>query len=86
MLRDVPYFLFGWVEGAYDVTIYVLFPYLPIAGQKFVLLTREQLTRWMDWAFLLAVYKAYDADYTQHLPGNFDHAYANAKAHQVEGR
>lgn len=44
MLYNVPYFLLSRVEGAYNVTIYVLFPYLVIAQEKFVLLTKEQLT------------------------------------------
>lgn len=86
MLRDIPHFLLGRVVGAHDVTIHVLFPHLTVTAQKFSSLTREQLTRWLDRVFLPAVHNVYDADYTQHLPGNFDHAYANSKAHQVEGR
>lgn len=86
MLRDVPHFLLGRVEGAHDITIYVLFPHLVTVREKLVSLTKEQLTRWMDQIFLPAVHKIYNADYTQHLPGSFNHAYANAKAHQVEGR
>jgi hypothetical protein len=86
MLRDVPHFLFGRIHGAHDVTIHVLFPHLTTGQQKFVSLTKEQHTRWMDGVFLPAVHRFYDADYTQHLPGSFQHAYANSKAHQVEGR
>ena len=45
MVRDVPHFLFGRVEGAHDVTIHVLFPHLTIARQKFVSLTKDQVTQ-----------------------------------------
>lgn len=86
MLRDVPHFYLGRVEGAHDVTVHVLFPHLATAQQKFVSLTKEQLTRWLDRVLLPAVHRFYDADYTQHLPGNFDHAHANSRAHQVEAR
>ena len=48
MLRDVPYFLLGRVEGAYDITVYVLFPYLAPAQEKFTSLTKEQLSRWLN--------------------------------------
>ena len=86
MLRDVPHFLLGRVVGAYDITIHILFPHVAVGQEKFVSLTREQLTRWLDRAFLPAVGQFFDAYYKQHLPGNFDHAYANSKAHQIEGR
>lgn len=86
MLRDVPHFLLGRVEGTHDTTVHVLFPHLAKAQEKFVSLTKDQLTRWLDHAFLPAVHNVYDADYTQHLPGDFEHAYDNSKAHQVEGR
>ena len=86
MLRDVPHFLLGRVVGAHDITIHILFPHVAVGQEKFVSLTREQLTRWLDRAFLPAVGQFFDAHYKQHLPGNFDHAYANSKAHQIEGR
>lgn len=57
-----------------------------VGRKKFVSLTREQHTRWLDRVFLPAVGEYFQAHYTQHLPGNFDHAYANSKAHQVGGR
>jgi hypothetical protein len=41
MLYDVPYFFFGRVEGAHDITIYVLFPYLATLRQKFVSLIKD---------------------------------------------
>ena len=86
LLRDVPHFFFGRFDEVKDITIHVLFPHLRSAGEKFVSLTREQHTRWLDRVFLPAVHRVYDAHYTQHLPGSFDHAYSNSKAHQVEGR
>lgn len=86
MLRDVPHFMLGRVEGYHDITIHILFPHLTAGGEKFVSLTKEQHTRWLDRIFLPAVGEYFQAHYTQHLPGNFDHAYANSKAHQVEGR
>jgi hypothetical protein len=41
MLKDVPHFLLGQVIGAKDITVHILFPYLPLAQDKFVLLTKE---------------------------------------------
>ena len=86
MLRDVPHFLLGRVVGAHDITIHILFPHMAFAGEKFVSLTKEQMTRWLDIVFLLALHSFYDPHYTQHLPASFRHAFANSKAHQVEGR
>ena len=86
MLRDVPHFLLGRVVGAHDITIHVLFPHMTVANEKFVSLTKEQMTRWLDDIFLPALHMYYDPHYTQHLPASLRHAFANSKAHQVEGR
>jgi hypothetical protein len=86
LIRDVPHFLLGRVEGAHDITAYALFPHLSVAGGKFVSLTQEQLTRWVDLIYLPAIHQFYDAHYTQHLPANFRNAYHDSKAHQVEAR
>ena len=86
LLRDVPHFLLGRVVGAHDITIHVLFPHLVPAQEKFTSLTHQQLSRWLDRIFHPAVYRYCEADYTQHLPASFEHAYANSKAHQIEGR
>lgn len=86
MLRDVPQFLFGRVEGAHDITVHILFPHIPVVGDKFSALTHEQLSRWTDQVFNPAVHQFYPAHYTQHLPASFRHAWASSKAHQVEGR
>ncbi len=86
MLRDVPHFLFGRVVGAHDITVHVLFPHMGVANEKFVSLTKEQMTRWLDQIFLPALHQHYDPHYTQHLPASYRHAFANSKAHQVEGR
>ena len=86
LLRDVPHFLLGRVVGAHDITIHVLFPHLVPAQEKFTSLTHQQLSRWLDRIFHPAVYRYCEADYTQHLPADFQHAYANSKAHQVEDR
>ena len=86
MLRDVPHFLLGRVVGAHDITVHVLFPHMGVAHEKFVSLTKEQMTRWLDQIFLPALHQHYDPHYTQHLPASYRHAFANSKAHQVEGR
>ena len=86
MLRDVPHFLLGRVAGAHDITIHVLFAHLPNPQDKFVSLTKDQLSRWLDRIFYPAVYRHCEAHYTQHLPASFRHAYSNSKARQVEGR
>jgi len=85
-LRDVPHFLLGRVEGAHDVTIYVLFPHLPRTHDRFVSLSQEQLTRWTDQVLFPALHEYYPAHYTQHIPASYRHAGGNSKAHQVEGR
>ena len=81
MLRDVPHFLLGRVVGAHDTTVHVLFPHMAATQEKFVSLTKEQLSRWMDHVFLPALHQYYDAHYTQHLPASFRHAFDNSKAH-----
>ena len=45
MLRDVPHFLLGRIVGAHDITLHVLFPHIEPTQEKFVSLSREQLTR-----------------------------------------
>jgi len=86
MLRDVPHFLLGRVTGAHDITLFVLFPHIHVAGDKFKSLTHEQLSRWTDKIYLPAIHKFFKAHYTQHIPASFRNAYDNSKAHQVEGR
>ena len=86
MLRDVPHFLLGRVSGAHDITLFVLFPHIEVAGTKFKSLTHEQLARWTDKVYMPAIHKFYKAHYTQHIPASYRNAYDNSKAHQVEGR
>lgn len=86
MLRDVPHFLLGRVVGAHDITVHILFPHLSSTEAKFVSLTKDQLSRWIDGIFHPAVHRYYDAHYTQHLPASYRHGLANSRAHQVEGR
>ena len=65
-LRDIPYFLLGRLIGAPEVTIHILFPHLTpqrVDG-KFVALTNEQLTRWLDQIFHPAIYRNIPAHYT----------------------
>jgi hypothetical protein len=86
MLRDVPHFLLGRVEGAHDITVHILFPHLQFRGDKFQALTTEQFTRWFDQVFHPAVHQHCAAHYNQHVPPSFRVAFANSKARQVEGR
>lgn len=86
MLRDVPHFLLGRVEGAHDITLHVLFPHMQLQREKFVALGGDQLARWTDQVLLPAIHQSYPAHYTQHLPASYHHALANSKAYQVEGR
>jgi len=60
------------------------FPHLVQAQDRFVCLTKGQLSRWLDQIFHPVVYRYYDAHYTQHLSASYRHALANSKAHQVE--
>jgi hypothetical protein len=86
MLKDIPHFHLGRVEGAANISLYILFPYLQVAHAQFVGLTNDQLSRWLDQVFHPAVYAQYRAHYTQHLPASHRHALANSKARQVEDR
>ena len=86
MLKDIPHFRLGCLIGAQDISVYILFPYLSLAGSKFQALTADQLSRWLDQIFHPAVFRYCDAHYTQHLPASYRHALANSRAYQVEGR
>lgn len=86
ILRDVPHFLLGRVEGAHDITVHVMFPHIQFRGDKFQAFTNEQYTRWFDHIFHPAVYRHYHAHFLQHLPASFRTAFANTKARQTEGR
>jgi len=86
VLKDVPHFHFGRVEGASDLSLYILFPHLSTPLGKFIGLTNEQLARWLDRVFHPAVYDQYDAHYTQHLSASHRHALANSKSRQIEDR
>ena len=86
MLRDVPHFLLGRVEGAQNVAMFVLFPHLGIAGDKFKSLTEDQLSRWADKVYMPGLHKFYQGHYMQHIPASHRNAYENSKAYQVEGR
>ena len=86
MLRDVPHFLLGRVEGAHDVAVFALFPHMAIAGEKFRSFTKDQHSRWADGVYLPALHKFYGAHYTQHIPASYRNAYDDSKAHQVEAR
>ncbi|KIW19427.1 hypothetical protein PV08_03722 [Exophiala spinifera] len=86
MLRDVPHFLLGRVANAHDITIHILFPHLPQPQDKFISLTQDQLSRWLNQVFYPAVYRQCAAHVTQHLPASFLQAFSNSKARQVEGR
>lgn len=86
MLRDVPHFFLGRLDGHQDISVHVLFPHLSITQRDFVCMLHEQLTRWVDRVFLPAVRMFFPPHYTQHLPGSFARGLANVRAHQVEGR
>lgn len=86
MLQRIPHFMLGRIEGAHDITVFVLFPHIPVLGEKFKALTREQLTRWVDQIYLPALHKFYKAHYTQHIPASFRTANDNSKAHAIEIR
>lgn len=64
MLQRIPHFMLGRIEGAYDITVFILFPHIPVLGDKFKSLTEEQLARWADQIYLPALHKFYNAHYT----------------------
>ena len=73
-------------NAAHDITVFILFPHIPVLGDKFKSLTEEQLARWADQIYLPALHKFYNAHYTQHIPASFRTASGNSKAHSVETR
>jgi hypothetical protein len=86
MLQRIPHFMLGRIEGAHDITIFVLFPHIPVLGDKFKSLSEAQLSRWADQIYLPALHKFYRAHYTQHVPASFRTASGDSKAHSVETR
>ena len=64
LLRDVPHFLLGRVANAHDITIHILFPHLTQPRDKFISLTQDQLSRWLDRVFYPAVHRYYTAHVT----------------------
>lgn len=86
MLHQIPHFMLGRIEGAHDIAVFVLFPHIPVFGEKFKSLSGEQLSRWVDQIYLPALHKFYKAHYTQHIPASFQTASCNSKAHSVEIR
>ena len=86
MLKDIPHFLLRQVEGGHDIAMYILFPHLTAPHDKFISLTKEQLSRWLDRVFHPAVHRHCEAHYIQHLPASYRHAFANSRARQVEDR
>lgn len=86
MLQRIPHFMLGRIEGAHDITVFILFPHIPVLGDKFKSFTDEQLSRWADQIYLPALHKFYNAHYTQHIPASFRTASGNSKAHSVETR
>lgn len=86
ILQRIPHFMLGRIEGAHDITVFILFPHIPVLGDKFKSLTEEQLARWADQIYLPALHKFYNAHYTQHIPASFRTASGNSKAHSVETR
>ena len=71
MIRDVPHFLLGRIEGSHNVTIYVLFLHLNIDQDRFRFFTDADYTRWFDQVFHPVVHRYYTAHYTQYLPATF---------------
>ena len=71
MLQDIPHFLLGRICGADSVTMQILFPYLPIEGDKFIGLSQDQLTKWLDDIFHPAVFEYTPAHVTQHLTASY---------------
>lgn len=86
MLQRIPHFMLGRVEGAHDISVYVLFPHLHIGGEQFKSLSREQHSRWVDDIYLPALQQFYRAHYTQHLPSSYRTALNDSKAHSIELR
>jgi hypothetical protein len=41
ILQRIPHFILGRIEGTYDITVFILFPYIPVLGDKFKSFTRE---------------------------------------------
>ena len=86
MLKDIPHFHFGRVEGGNHIALYILFPHLDNNDRTFTALSKPQYSRWMDQIFHPAVYHVCEAHVTQHLSTSYERALATSRARQVEGR
>lgn len=86
MLHQIPHFMLGRIEGAHEIAVFVLFPHIPVFGEKFKPLSSKQLSRWVDQIYLPALHRFYKAHYTQHIPASFQTASGNSKADSVEIR
>jgi len=84
MLQRIPHFILGRIEGAHDITVFILFLHILVLRDKFKSFTDKQLSRWADRIYLPALHKFYNAYYTQHIPASFRTASENSKAHSVE--
>jgi len=63
MLQRIPHFMLGRVEGAHDITVFILFPHITVLGDNFKSFTDKQLSRWADQIYLPALHKFYNAHY-----------------------
>ena len=90
MLRT-PHFRFGSVEGAREMDIYLLWPYLqhdrPSDGPAtFVSLTHDQYAIWFDDIFYPALHACLEAHVLQHLPSSYRCAFGDSRARQLDTR
>jgi hypothetical protein len=53
MRKDMPHCYLGRVEGASEISLYVLFPHLTTAHGDFTILIANQHSRWLDQGFIL---------------------------------
>jgi len=70
-LREAPGFLLSRVEGAHDISTYVLFPHISVPSCKFKALSQERMARWGDGALTPAMHRYYPAHYNPHLPSSY---------------
>jgi hypothetical protein len=89
LLRDIPHFSLGVLDGTSGknrIELFVFFPRLESNEKKFNSLTDDQYEQWYDDILFPCLLEVLDSDVLQHLPLGFRHAKFSSEARQSENR
>ncbi|KAL8691588.1 MAG: hypothetical protein Q9218_003211 [Villophora microphyllina] len=85
-VRNTAHYHFGYVTDVPGLSVYIIFPHLPVNGPRFQGLTDQELTVWMDEAVFPAIARAGPADVGEKIPRSLKAAKLMASAPHVETR